>query len=157
MKHLAFSLLSLALVFATAVVAAGSSKDDDGVRAVVAQFQDAWNRHDMDAFAALFAENADFVNVRGTRWIGREAIKNGHVVGHSTVFKNSVLTITETNVRFLAPEAAVARSVWKLTGHTSRDGQPAPERTGILTSVLERRDGHWEIVVAQNTDIVPAQ
>jgi hypothetical protein len=28
---------------------------------------DAWNRHDTDAFAKRFAEDADFVNVRGVR------------------------------------------------------------------------------------------
>jgi uncharacterized protein (TIGR02246 family) len=133
----------------------GSGGDEQGVQVVVQGFADAWNRHDMEAFSALFAEDADFVNVRGARWIGRRAIREAHAASHATVFKESRLAMAETTVRFPGADVAVARTVWKLIGHTSRDGQPAAERTGILTNVLARRDGRWEIVVSQNTDIVP--
>ena len=30
----------------------------------------AWNAHDMKAFASFFADDADFVNVAGLRWKG---------------------------------------------------------------------------------------
>lgn len=32
---------------------------------VAAAFANAWNRHDMDEFASLFASDANFVNVVG--------------------------------------------------------------------------------------------
>ena len=161
MNHLTVLLLSSTVAVAAAAQPSGgappgvSGGDEQGVRAVVQGFADAWNRHDMEAFSALFAADADFVNVRGARWIGRQAIKDAHVASHATIFKDSRLTMTETSVRFPGADVAVARTVWKLVGHTSRDGQPAAERTGILTNVLARRDGRWEIVVTQNTDIVP--
>jgi uncharacterized protein (TIGR02246 family) len=128
--------------------------DEVGVRAVVRGFEDAWNRHDMDAFAKLFATDADFVNVFGARWIGRHVIKQHHFASHATIFKTSVLTMGDTTIRFLKPDAAAARSVWHLGGLGSKDGKPAPTRTGILTHVLERIDGRWLIVLSQNTDIV---
>lgn len=127
--------------------------DDVGVNAVVHGFEDAWNRHDMDAFALLFATDADFVNVSGMRWVGRDAIKQQHAASHATIFKSSTLKIGNTTVRFLKADVATTRSVWTLSGITSETGQIASIRTGIFTNVLERIDGHWLIVLTQNTDI----
>ena len=131
-----------------------AAEDEAGVGAVVRGFEEAWNRHDMDAFARLFAEDADFVNVIGMRWIGRPAIKEAHQTTHATVFKNSHLKIGETSVRFLKPDVAVARSVWDLQGHANPAGETQAPRRGILTNVLVKKELGWQIVVAQNTDIV---
>jgi uncharacterized protein (TIGR02246 family) len=146
------ALLSLGLTSAS-VAMEKKINDEVGVNAVVHGFEDAWNRHDMDAFAMLFATDADFVNVIGMRWIGRDAIRQHHAASHATMFKTSTLRIGDTTVRFLKADVATSRSDWTLSGITSGTGQLAPTRTGILTHVLERIDGHWLIVLTQNTDI----
>jgi uncharacterized protein (TIGR02246 family) len=128
--------------------------DEVGVNAVVQGFEDTWNRHDMDAFGKLFAADADFVNVRGVRWVGREEITKGHAAAHATISKTSTLKIETTTVRFLKPDIATTRTVCTLTGQVSPNGQVAPTRTTILTHVLVRADRHWLIVQSQNTDIV---
>jgi uncharacterized protein (TIGR02246 family) len=79
---------------------------------VVRGFEDAWNRHDMDAFAMLFSNDADFANVIGMRWVGRGAIKQHHAASHATIFRSSILKIGETTRRFLKADVATARSVW---------------------------------------------
>jgi uncharacterized protein (TIGR02246 family) len=107
----------------------------------------------MDAFAMLFATDADFVNVVGMRWVGRDAIKQHHAASHATIFKSSTLKIGDTTLRFLKADVATARSIWTLSGITSGSGQLAPTRTGILTHVIASIDGHWLIVLTQNTDI----
>jgi uncharacterized protein (TIGR02246 family) len=122
------------------------------VKAVVHGFEDAWNHHDMDAFAILFSTDADFVNVVGMRWVGRDSIKQHHAASHATIFKSSTLTIGETTLRFLKADVATARSEWTLAGIASESGRLAPTRTGVLTHVLARIDGHWLIVLTQNTD-----
>jgi len=152
MKYL-FALGALLSLVVTSLAADKPINDEVGVNAVVHGFEDAWNRHDMDAFAALFATDADFVNVIGMRWVGRDAIKQHHAASHATYFKSSTLKIGNTTVRFLKGEVATSRSVWTLSGITSETGLLAPSRTGILTHVLERIDGHWLIVLTQNTDI----
>src|ERR1700733_91233 len=129
------------------------SNDEVGVRTVVDGFEDAWNRHDMSALAMFFATDADFVNVMGMRWVCREEIKNAHSASHATIFKTSTLKLGETTVRFLKPDVATARSVSPLSGQMSVNGQVAPTRTGILSHVLVRTDGRWQIVMSQNTDI----
>jgi uncharacterized protein (TIGR02246 family) len=101
----------------------------------------------------LFATDADFVNVIGMRSVGRNAIRQHHAASHATIFKSSTLKIGDTTLRFLKADVATARSVWALSGITPEPGQLAATRTGILTHVLARIDGHWLIVLTQNTDI----
>ena len=154
MKYL-FALGALLIMGVTSASVAMDKKinDEAGVNAVVHEFEDAWNRHDMDAFSMLFATDADFVNVIGMRWVGRDAIKQHHAASHATIFKSSTLKIEDTTLRFLKADVATARSVWTLSGITTESGQVAPTRTGILTHVLARIDGRWLIVLTQNTDI----
>lgn len=124
------------------------------VTRVAGAFAEAWNRHDMDAFARLFAPDAEFVNVVGLWWKGRDQIREAHEVTHKTLFKDSRLTILETAVRFPAEKFAIARSHWRLEGHTSPDGQALPSRTGLLVNVLTSDGGDWSIIDSQNTDII---
>jgi len=131
-------------------------QDKDAIAAVVQQIIGAWNRHDMDAFAEPFAEDADFVNVRGVRWIGRHAIREAHAASHSTIFRNSQLNLRESSVRFLRPDVAVARSVTVVSGQTGSSGELLPSRSAMLTLVMVNDGGRWMIVIAQNTDIVSA-
>jgi uncharacterized protein (TIGR02246 family) len=126
----------------------------DEVNRIVAAFADAWNRHDMVALAELFARDAEFVNVVGMWWKGRAEIKQAHEFTHSTIFKNSRLTTSETSVRFPTPDLAIARSRWSLEGHTSPEGAALPPRNGILVHVVALMDGKWSIIDSQNTDII---
>ena len=95
------------------------------------------------------------MNIEGTRWRGRAAIRDAHAFVHATIFKQSRLTIDDTTIRQLGGDVIVARSTWRLEGQTTMKGAPVPPRTGILTNVLVRSGSGWKIVVAQNTDIVP--
>ena len=126
----------------------------DRVHAVVLAFSETWNRHDMAAFGALFAPDAEFVNVVGLWWKGRQAIQAAHEFTHGSMFKNSRLTMLETEVRFPVPEVAIARSKWLLEGHVAPDGGALPARSGILVNVLRQEGGAWHIIDSQNTDTV---
>jgi len=128
--------------------------DASEVTRIVDVFAEAWNRHDMEAFAQLFAADAEFVNVVGLWWQGRTQIKEAHELTHATIFKNSHLTIIETSVRFPSPRFSIARSRWQLEGHVSPDGQPLPSRTGILVNVLTFDGDNWIIIDSQNTDVL---
>ena len=145
---------SLLLVLCACVMAsapAGAASDDEAaVKAILHGFEEAWNRHDMDAFGRLFADDADFVNVRGTRWIGRPAIQEAHTASHAAQFKNSRLRVGETTLRFPMPEVAVARSLWDLEGHTTPTGEPQPARKGILTNVLAKGPAGWKSSAAEH-------
>jgi len=129
--------------------------DTAGVTNVGFAFAKAWNTHDMDALAGLFATDADFVNVVGQWWHGREAIHQAHAQIHQTIFKASTLVIDSTAVRFLSPDFAIAHIVWTLTGHLTPEGVPGPPRHGILSFVMKHQEKIWLVQSAQNTDIIP--
>ncbi len=124
---------------------------------VIREFAACWNRHDMQAFAFLFAPNAEFVNVVGLWWKGRAEIQKAHEFAHATFFSQSRLTIENTEVRSVADDIVIARSRWTLVGHTTDDAKALPARSGILVNVLARSNAGWSIIDSQNTDIVEHQ
>lgn len=122
---------------------------------VPAAFIAAWNRHDMAALAALFAEDADFVNVVGLWWRSRAEIEAAHAATHAAIFKDSRLEGDIAKVSRLGPGTAALHVAWTLTGQSGPDSAPAGPRQGILLLVLTEAPGGWRIRIAQNTDIVP--
>lgn len=131
----------------------GEPSDEQAIRRVMDGFMDAWNRHDAKAFAALFAADADFTNWRGTGAIGRSRIEEVHAPMFATVFKSSRQKYTDIKVRFLRPDIASVDVRWEMTGATDAQGNPRPPRNGLLSFVMVKDAGHWEIAVMHNLDI----
>ena len=139
--------------------------DEEGVQNTVNGFSQSWNHHDMDAFGKLFTTDADFVNVGGNWWKGRQDIQMHHAYSHGTIptdtkgfeasrayygiFKSSTMRFTQVDVRFLRSDVAVAHVSWELLG----DARTPNPRQGRFTLVLTRQDGSWLITAAQNTEI----
>jgi uncharacterized protein (TIGR02246 family) len=115
----------------------------------------------MHAFAALFADDAEFVNAIGLHWHGRAQIEVAQANNHATIFKESHLDNVESHLdnvrvrqRFLTPDVAVVHATWDLVGQRRRDGQAVAPRAGVITMVLTKDGEAWPIAVFQNTDIV---
>ncbi len=120
----------------------------------------------MDAFGKLFATDADFVNVAGVLWTGRQSIQAQHAYSHGVIpadspgfsdqdrryfgiFKNSTLKFDAVDVRFLRREVAIAHVNWELLG----DDRAQNPRRGVFIFVLTRQRAGWLIAAAQNTEI----
>jgi ketosteroid isomerase-like protein len=154
----------LASLFANRLLAAPN--DAEEVHNVVAGFATTWNRHDLDAFGKLFAPDADFVNVAGVLWTGRQSIQAQHAYSHGVIpenspgfgeedrryygiFKNSTLEFDQIDVRLLRKGVAIAHVNWKLLG----DDRTQNPRRGVFIFVLTRQTVGWLIAAAQNTEI----
>lgn len=148
------SLLSLALFFPNVAFGSVAGQDEASIRKVEMEQQDAWNRHDAKAYANLFAVDGDCVNIVGWWWKGRAEIERKLTAAFAFVFRESVLTVTDVDVRFLNPDLAVAHVHWKLVGARTPEAIPKPQQ-GIQTQVLQRKDGKWLIAVFQNTNAIP--
>ncbi len=123
---------------------------------IAAAFAAAWDHGDAAALAALFVDDADFVNVVGLWWTRREQIRHNHAYGFERIFPGSTMTVERMRVRRLGADVAVVHALWRVEGQTGPDGAPLGERRGVLSFVTERRpEGTWLAVSAQNTDIVP--
>jgi len=112
----------------------------------------------MDAYAAQFTADADFVNVVGMHWRGRHEIGSRHAEIHQTIFRHSQLQQLGHSLQFINPDTAVAHLEWRMTGHDTKhlnDWRTPEVRTGVMTIVLVRSGDTWRIRAAHNTDIIP--
>lgn len=122
------------------------------------EFVQAWNRRDPDAIAALFDEDAEFVNVTGLWWHDREAIRRAHAYGLTRIFADSTLELVDTRTKWLAPAIAVVHAKLRLTGQTPVAGVAQPgARTTIFSFVVHQTEDGWRCASAHNTDVVPNQ
>jgi ketosteroid isomerase-like protein len=157
-------LVVLDCTFASDSLAA--TNDTEDVRNVVAAVATTWNRHDMDAFGKLFEPDADFVNVAGLLYTGRQSIQAQHAYIHGVIppdspgfneedrpyygiFKNSTMKFDQISVRFARKEVAISRVKWELLG----DARTEKPRWGVFIFVLGRQKIGWLIAAAQNTEI----
>jgi uncharacterized protein (TIGR02246 family) len=130
--------------------------DGRDLAGLVTEVEQAWNAHDMSRFAAFFAEDADFVNVRGWWWRGRGEIEQKHALFHETIFSDSTMALELASVREVAPDVVVAHVKWRMVGHEVGGPEQTPEpRIGIWSWVIRDRDGGVEIVSSHNTDTMP--
>ncbi|WOI55313.1 SgcJ/EcaC family oxidoreductase [Palleronia sp. LCG004] len=118
------------------------------------RFALAWAARDAERLGALFAEDADFVNVTGIRWRSREAIVRAHDYGFRVLFARSKLRVGRVTVRDLG-EVAVVHARLLLDGQVDPAGMEAGPRRTVMSFVMAWREGGWICVSAQNTDIVP--
>lgn len=121
-------------------------------------FVEAWNRRDADGIAALFEEDADFVNVTGIWWRKREDIRKAHAYGLKRIFQHSTLRVVETKVKHLSDDIAVVHAKMRLECQTpiGEVKAPAPRRN-LFTFVVRKSGGAWLCTAAHNTDIIPGE
>ena len=147
------SLLLIGLLFS--LESRAQEADIAAIRELQAQQADAWNRHDAAAYSELFTKDGDVVNVLGWWWKGRAEIQRKLSDAFAYVFRESKLTITEVDVRFLDPKCAVAHVRWAMEGAKAPPGAPEPPRYGIQLQVLQKQSDRWQIASFQNTNSVP--
>jgi uncharacterized protein (TIGR02246 family) len=154
MKSTISFVLSMGVILAPTIFAENQSADEAAIRALEARQPEAWNKRDAKAYANLFTENGDCVNIVGWWWKGRAEIERKLTDAYVYVFKESTLTIKDMDIRFLTSDVAVAHVHWTLTGARTPSGLPVPQQ-GIQTHVLQKQNGQWLIAAFQNTLAVP--
>ncbi|PWU24517.1 MAG: DUF4440 domain-containing protein [Candidatus Rokuibacteriota bacterium] len=112
---------------------------------------DAWNRHDADDYAALFANDGYVVGFDGSEMNGTEQIEQSL----STIFADHETGRYVAEVRAeraVSDNVAIVAAVAGLVPPGKSDVNP--ELNAIQTLVAKHEDGRWRIVQFQNT---PAQ
>ena len=130
------------------MIAELTAADRAALESVVLQLEDAWNAMDGAAFAAPFAVDADFVNIRGEYFRGRPAIAGGHAAIFKTIYAGSTNKYIVEGLRLLRPEVALVRV------HATLDTPQGPlkgRHSARFSMVLTKENGAWEIVSFHNT------
>src|SRR6266550_8374413 len=102
---------------------------------------DAWNAGDAAAFAAPFADEADFIAFEGTHLKGRREIAAFHQQIFDTVVKGTRLQDEVKFVRFLSVAFAVMHSVVRVT--LRAQSEASPSRDSMQLTVVVKCDGEW--------------
>lgn len=162
----AFAVLALCLavqIFAVGqttdskVVRSGNDRDAEAIKKVLTDFIEAWNKHDAKAFSIVFAEDADFTNVRGTSAHGRMEVEKFHAPMFATRFKETNQKITDTKIRFIKPDVAAVDARWEMTGAKNAEGQDIQLRKELLNFVMTKGNDKWFITVMHNMDLPEAR
>ena len=161
------SSLAILLIATTLSVghrtALAAETDEEGIRKTVNDFAETFNRHDSNAFGALFAPDADLVNVNGQRWKGRREIQTNFAFLHATippdsagvslpaqtygVFKALTYLFDRVDVRFVHKDVALAHVAWTQLG----DARFKEPRRGMLSFLVTRDGDRWVLNAVQNT------
>jgi uncharacterized protein (TIGR02246 family) len=137
--------------------------DEQSIRGIVERLEQAWNHSDSTAFAEVFAEDADFVDILGRHHRGRATIEAGHRQIFDTIYRGSRNTSTVEWVRFLRRDIAVvflrAELLSRLGGAVDQARRAAQVSEHPATAqarptlILSNNGRGWEIVAFQNTRI----
>jgi uncharacterized protein (TIGR02246 family) len=84
--------------------------EERALHGMVYQLEAAWNAADSASFAALFADDADFIHILGGYYTGRAAIEAGHRMIFGTIYKGSTVRYSVEKIRFLRPDIALVSS-----------------------------------------------
>ena len=155
MKKVAVGLVMLVMTITNPVMA-NTANDEQAVRKVLASFDEAFNRHDADAVATLFTDDAEFINVAGMWWRGKAEIRRGTAFVLANIFQNTTIQTDSVSVRFPTRHTAIAVIAQHTVGSFGLpDGTRIASTNNRLTYFLVNAAGRWLITGGQNTEIRP--
>lgn len=129
-----------------------TAADRAAMEALLARMERGWNAMDGAAYAAPFAEDADFVTVRGEHSRGRQAIAAGHAGIFATTYAGSRNRFQLESARLLRTGVALAHARSELE---APQGPLAGRHTARCTLVLVQTGTGWEIAALHNTLVAP--
>lgn len=119
---------------------------------IIQRLEDAWNAADGAAFAAPFAPDADFVNIRGGLHSGGPAIAAGHQQIFDTIYAGSTLSYRVLDARALDDRVILVH----IAGELSVPAGPAAGEVAALASVVLVGDGDEHRIAAFHNTRVTA-
>jgi uncharacterized protein (TIGR02246 family) len=129
------------------------------IQHIIAAQEVAWNVGNSASWTSAFAPDADFINILGQAFHGREAITQLTTTILAGPFKGSHATVTIRQFRQATPEVALIEAVHEITGYKLLPPGVVPTAEGVLRTrmkyVFVKHDDSWQIIAAQNTAILP--
>lgn len=142
------AVIVLAMSGSARVAAQGTSDDDRMVRDVVLTIVRAWRDRDVNAMAAVYAPDAEWINAFGIQRRGREQIRAfvGRVLRSPQ--RDSVKPGVDSiiSVRFPAPTVAIVHEYGEQDGQRFTTGATVGVRRTHWLLVLQKIEGAWLVV-----------
>jgi uncharacterized protein (TIGR02246 family) len=137
---------------------ASQAPDDEATAtadAMVKRFVDSWNAADGVAYGEGYWPDAELVDPSGQVWPGRSAIAQMHVDLWAGNFTGSRITGKTRRIQRLSPDFLIVDVDLELSNIQGLPPGGLADDAGVvrthLKHILEKRDGVWRILSAQNT------
>jgi len=144
----------LSLFAALAFAGTPNKEALSAANAMVERFVDSWNRADGVAYGENYWPEAELVNPSGAIVSGKAAIVQEHVDLWNGPFKGSHVAGKVRRVQMLGVDYMIVDFDVQLSSF-AKPPPGAPPGTAVLNAhlkhVMEKRDGDWKVLSAQNT------
>ena len=148
--QLTLVLAALALT-ATLPVSAAGPADTRDVEAVLATYKAALERLDVTGTQKLFTADSQIFENGGVEGTYANYLKH-HIAPELAAFKSFKFADYKVSVRFEGPVAIATESYTYRIDPKTGD---VAERRGVATSVLVKRNGHWQIAMTHSSSRKP--
>lgn len=130
------------------------TNDHKTINQIIEHFTNAWNDHGGQGSADYYTQDADFVNIFGMAFAGKQEIEERHIKIHESFLKGSIFEVTNLRLREAKPGVVIAHVYWKVSNIQKPGKDPLDETTkGIFTHLFLKNQDKWEITATQNTPI----
>jgi len=129
-----------------------STTPDEVARDVIGRLEQAWNNADGTAFGEPFAEDAEFVDIRGTHHSGRRSIVEGHEQIFASIYKGSRVRYEPIQTKMLGDEVMLVHNSGQLDAPS---GPMAGTHRAMQSLILVRNGEKWEVASFHNTLVAP--
>lgn len=135
------------------------TSDEVAIGEIVDGLPMAWNAADASAWVENFTETSGFTNILGMHFSDRAANQARHADLFATVFEGSQLESELISIHQAGREAAVVEVALELRGFKDLPPGISETQRGLLKTrlilALQKIEGRWWIIAAQNTAILP--
>ncbi|HEV7348395.1 SgcJ/EcaC family oxidoreductase [Telluribacter sp.] len=153
-KVICFLLIALAAGSASAQSGKPSAAEEKAILQVLEGTVQAWNEHNTEKYFSYFTQEAQWVNVVGMWWRNLKEHRHSLNIFMDLMFNKTTHKILDSEVKMLRPDLALVRHSWQLDGWKMPDGTDMSDySTGVMTMIMEKRDGKWMVIDGQNTTI----
>jgi uncharacterized protein (TIGR02246 family) len=123
------------------------STDEAAIRNLYASYDTSWNKADLKAMGALWAEDADHVEPDGRMITGRAALEQDLAKRFATDLRGTRSAQTVEAVRLIKPDVAVVDAAYEVTGVQDAEGKALPPLKGRYVDIWIKRGKTWRIIV----------
>jgi uncharacterized protein (TIGR02246 family) len=141
-KVMTATLLAALVAFAPRAARAQDVSPEDGIRATVAAYQQAWNAGDARALAQLYATSADTLGFSNVVARGRGDIETRYGQAFAGAFAGTSATVGVSAVRAISADVAVVDGTLEISGLHDAEGN-AQTANAVYVGIMTREDGAW--------------
>ena len=123
------------------------------IEEVIQRFEDVWNSHRIAELGKLLTEDAEWINVVGMWWRGKENVVKAVEILHAGMFREVNTRLANREIREIAPGVVIVTVTQTMDEYETPDGRRMSGVVDRLTLVVVKKDGEWRITNGHNTTI----